>query len=311
MPDRTDFFSQLRLPVIAAPMFLVSGPELVIAAGKAGIVGTFPALNGRTSAAFEEMLVKIERELGSPGQTAPAPFGVNLIAHKTNARLNDDLAICVKHRVPLVITSIGAVPDLVEQVHGYGGMVFHDVGTVAHARKAAAAGVDGLVLISAGGGGHSMTMNPFAFLAEVREFFDGFIVLAGCLSTGKDIAAARVAGADMAYMGTRFICTRESMANDAYKQMIVDARADDVVHTAAFSGAPAMFLKESIIRAGLDPENLQDRARGDFGEAPRGQKAWTDILGAGQGVGSCNDTPPVATLVERLEAEYRQAVKRA
>lgn len=308
MLQTPDQLANLRLPVIAAPMFLVSGPDLVSEACRNGVIGAFPALNGRTSDDFARWLDIVESRLSEGGQRPAAPYAVNLIAYKTNKRLQQDLALCVAHRVPIVITSIGAVPDIVDEVHSYGGIVLHDVATVRHAEKAAEAGVDGLILVCAGGGGHSLEMNPFAFVAQVRSLFAGTIALAGCISTGRDIAAARIMGADLAYMGTRFICTQESMASEAYKQMIVDARADDVVHTAAFSGAPATFLRQSIVKAGLNPNALQDRQRGDFSDAAGGPKAWKDIWGAGQGVGACSDVPATAELIARLEREYNEAL---
>lgn len=292
-------------------MFLVSGTDLVVAACKSGIVGAFPALNARTSETLVTWLDDINQRLDQARATqSAAPYAVNLIAHRSNRRFDVDLDVCMQARVPLVITSIGAVPDVVSRVHDWGGLIFHDVGTVRHAEKAAAAGVDGLILVCAGGGGHSLDMNPFAFLSEVRSFFSGTIVLAGCITNGGDIAAARVMGADLAYMGTRFICATESLASARYRQMILNARSSDVVHTAAFSGAPATFLRQSIVDAGLDPTNLTDRERGDFSELASGAKAWKDILGAGQGVGAIGDILPVAQLVTRMEGEYTRAAQR-
>ncbi len=295
---------RLRLPLVCAPMFLVSGPELVIAACRNGVVGSFPALNRRSSEEFAGWLEEIERALA--GEAAAAPFGVNLIVHRSNRRLEADLRVCVAHRVPLVITSLGAVPDVVREIHAYGGLVFHDVANRRHAEKAAEAGVDGLVLVCGGAGGHAGTLNPFAFLAEVRRLFSGTILLAGALSTGHDILAARAMGADLAYMGTRFIATRESRAPEAYKRMLCTAGASDIVYTDAVSGIAGSFLRQSLEAAGIDP---RAPARGDLAaELERGElRAWRDIWSAGQGVAAIADVPPVAELVARLEREYAEA----
>ena len=317
MPIPAAFEGRVRLPAIAAPMFLVSGPDLVVEACRAGVVGAFPALNQRTSEGFDAWLAEIRERLdGRPGALAAptAPFGVNLIIHKTNSRVETDLAICAKHRVPLVITSLGAVADLVREVHGYGGFVFHDVTTLRHAEKAAEAGVDGLILVCAGAGGHAGTLNPFAFLPEVRRFFAGTIVLAGAISDGRGIAAARMLGADLAYLGTRFIATQESLASEDYKRMILDGRAADIAYTPAVSGIPGSFLKASLRAAGFDPENMPAAAGGYKAKVGEGHgvseeaKAWKHVWSAGQGVGSIDDVPPVRELVNRLAAEYRQAL---
>ncbi len=307
------FQGRLRLPLISAPMFLVSGPELVIEACKAGVVGTFPALNERSSEGFESWLVQIREALDSfeaeTGKQA-APFGVNLIVHHTNPRVQADLELCIKHKVPLIITSLGAVKDLVDAVHGYGGLVFHDVINVRHAKKAAAAGVDGLIAVCNGAGGHAGTLNPFALLAEIRQFYQGTIILSGSMSTGQDVATAQMMGADLAYMGTRFINTQESRANPEYKQMIVESSAADITYTPKISGIWANFLKPSLEKAGLDPDS-GEKKKVDLGEelqAPEGgASAWKSIWSAGQGVGSIADAPPVAELVERLQDEYRDA----
>ncbi|HFD17129.1 MAG TPA: nitronate monooxygenase [Rhodospirillales bacterium] len=298
---------RLRLPLVCAPMFLVSGPELVIAACRSGVLGTFPALNRRSSEEFADWLACIEEALA--GEPDAAPFGVNLIVHRSNRRLEADLGLCVAHRVPLVITSLGAVPDLVREVHAYGGLVFHDVISRRHAEKAAEAGVDGLVLVCGGAGGHAGTLNPFAFLAEARRVFSGTLALAGALSTGADILAAQAMGADLAYMGTRFIATRESRASDAYKRMLREAGAGDIVYTSAVSGIAGSFLRPSLEAAGIDPAAS---GRGDLAaELERGEvRAWRDIWSAGQGVAAIEDVPPVATLVARLEKEYRAARER-
>ncbi|MEO2037761.1 MAG: nitronate monooxygenase, partial [Martelella sp.] len=254
MLNPTSLSARLRLPVIAAPMFLASGPELVTACCRAGICGTFPALNQRTSDGFADWLRAIEADLADDDN--PAPFGVNLIVHKSNARLEADLKIVVAHKVPLVITSLGAVKAVVDAVHSYGGLVFHDVTNRRHAEKAVEAGVDGIIAVAAGAGGHAGTLSPFALVSEIRSFFSGPLALSGAISTGAHIAAARALGADFAYIGTRFLATSEAMAPDAHKQMIVEGRAADIVYTPAISGVPANFLRPSIMAAGLDPDNL-------------------------------------------------------
>ncbi len=300
----------LQLPIVAAPMFLVSGPSLVTACCRAGIVGTFPALNQRTAEGFEAWLDEIESDLA--GLDHPG-FGVNLIVHKTNPRLQEDLDICVKHKVPLIITSLGAVPEIVEAVHSYGGLVFHDVINVRHAKKAAAAGVDGLIAVTAGAGGHAGTINPFALISEIRQFFDKTILLSGCQSSGGDVAAARAMGADYAYLGTRFICTKESAASNEYKSMIESANAADIVYTDKVSGVNANFLKDSIEAAGMTLDHQGSSKKPiDFGAellAPEeGSKAWKDIWSAGQGVGSISDSPSVEELVGELSNEYQLAL---
>ncbi len=300
MSERSRTFApDLRLPVIAAPMFLVSGPDLVVEACRAGIVGTFPALNQRTSEGYAAWLDEIAARLGDG---AAAPFGVNLVVHRNNERLAADLAITVARRVPLVITSLGVDPDLVRAIHGYGGRVFHDVTTLRHAEKAAAAGVDGLIAVSAGAGGHGGLLNPFAFVADIRRFFPGTIVLGGAISTGRQVAAARMLGADFAYMGTRFVATRESLAPDAYKAMLVASDAAAIVYTPAVSGVPGNFLRPSLLAAGVDPDRPA-RAEFDFGTGE--VKAWRDVWSAGQGVGEIRDIPTVADLVATLDADYR------
>jgi len=308
----------LTLPVIAAPMFLTSGPDLVIACCKAGIIGTFPALNQRSTEGLDEWLTQIKQALQTHEQetgTPAAPFGVNLIVHKSNPRLQADLEVCIRHKVPLVITSLGAVADVVDAVHAYGGAVFHDVINARHARKAASVGVDGLIGVAAGAGGHAGTWSPFALVNEIRAFFDGTIVLAGSLSTGQDIAAAEMMGADLAYMGTRFISTQESMVQNAYKEQIIAASASDIVYTPAISGVNANFLKPSILAAGLNLETLEKPEHVDFGaelddaqsESTGEAKPWKDIWSAGQGVGSIQDTPSAGTLVAQLHDDYRAA----
>jgi nitronate monooxygenase len=294
-------------------MFLISGPELVIECCMNGIVGTFPALNQRSSEGFEQWLTQIKAALQAwekeSGRKA-APFGVNLIVHPTNPRLEDDLKLCIKHRVPIVITSLGAVEELVAAVHGYGGLVFHDIIKKRHAEKAAEAGVDGLILVSAGAGGHAGTLNPMTLVAEVRTFFEKTIILAGCISTGRDIASALQMGANLAYMGTRFINTSESLAPDAYKEMIVSAGTSDVIYTAAVSGVHANFLGPSLKAAGLTEEDLKKDRKIDFGkELDTEAKAWKTIWSAGQGVAGIHETLPVSRLVSRLKHEFREAVE--
>ncbi len=313
MPKLPSFIEELSLPAIAAPMFLISGPELVIECCKNAIVGTFPALNQRTSEGFEQWLLAIKKGLDQyerqSGKKA-APFGVNLIVHPTNPRLQDDLKICIKHKVPIIITSLGAVSEVVEAVHSYGGLVFHDIIKKRHAEKAAAAGVDGLILVSAGAGGHAGTLNPMTLVAEVRSFFNKTIILAGCISTGRDIASALQMGANLAYMGTRFINTTESKAPEGYKEMIEQAGASDVVYTAAVSGVHANFLGPSLMAAGLSEEDLKKDRKIDFGkELDTEAKAWKTIWSAGQGVATIHETLSVKELVARLKEEFREAVE--
>lgn len=302
---------RLRLPVVAAPMFLVSNPQLVLACCHSGVLGSFPALNQRESSGFKAWLEEIEAGLKADS----APYAVNLIVHGSNPRLQADLAICVEHKVPVVITSLGAVKEVVDAVHSYGGLVFHDVTTRRHAEKAAEAGVDGLIAVAAGAGGHAGTWSPFALIAEVRQFFDKTLLLSGCLNHGHEVLAAQLLGADLAYMGTRFIATRESNADADYKQMILDARAADIVHTPAVSGVPASFMRQSLEKAGYDLARLQDKGDVNYGEKLKPisdeAKAWKTVWSAGQGVGGIADVPSVAELVARLDAEYRAAQGRS
>jgi len=289
----------LKLPVIAAPMFLVSGPDLVVEACNAGVIGTFPSLNQRTTEGYRDWV----REIKSRLKPDAAAFGVNHIVHPTNPRLMADMMVSVEEKVPLIITSLGAVRDVVDAVHGYGGVVFHDIANVRHARKAAQAGVDGLILVANGAGGHAGVVNPFALVEEVRSFFDGTIILSGCLSTGRDVAAARMMGADFAYMGTRFISTTESMAQAEYKQMVVEAGASDITYTPAVSGIPANFLTPSLIANGIDPKSLPEHKLDMADEA----KAWKTVWSAGQGSAGVRDVLPVAELVARMLEEHSQA----
>jgi len=312
----TELENRLQLPLVVAPMFLASGTQLVTECCKAGVVGTFPALNQRSSEGFEEWLEEIKAELDRVEEESgqkPAPYGVNLIVHKSNPRLAADLALCVKHEVPLVITSLGADSSVVDTIHSYGGLVFHDVVNARHAKKAAAAGVDGLIAVAAGAGGHAGTWSPFALVNEIRQFFDKTVLLAGCMSTGRDIAAARMMGADLAYMGTRFLNTQECMVQEEYKQQITQASAGDIVYTPAISGVNANFIRQSIEAAGLDINNLEAPKTIDFGleldeassdEKTSKPKAWKDIWSAGQGVGSIDEIPTTAELVSQLQAQY-------
>jgi len=316
MSQKAPFINQLNLPAVAAPMFLISGPKIVTECCKNGIVGTFPALNQRTTEGFEQWLIEIKEELDrfeqETGKKA-APYGVNLIVHHTNPRLQADLEICVKHKVPLIITSLGAVSTLIDEVHNYGGLVFHDVIMKRHAHKAAAAGVDGLILVAAGAGGHAGTINPMSLVAEIKSFFDKTILLSGCISTGRDIASAMQMGADLAYMGTRFINTQESLADEGYRQMIIDSGASDIVYTAAVSGVSANFLRPSLEAMGITKEMWDLKAKIDFGKeldaAQAEAKAWKTLWSAGQGVTTIQDNPSVAELVARLKEEFIAAVK--
>lgn len=305
------------MPVIGAPMFIVSTPALVIAQCKAGIVGSFPALNARSETQLDEWLDQISRELAGQAAADPgvrvAPFAVNQIVHASNDRLERDLALCVKYKVPVIITSLRPPAEVVAAVHGYGGLVFHDVINRRHALKAAEQGVDGLIAVCAGAGGHAGMLSPFALIKEIRGFFKGILILSGAMSTGADVLAARAMGADLAYLGTRFLATREANAPAEYKQMLVSSGADDIIYTPLFSGVSGNYLRGSIQRAGLDPEQLPTagKDRMNFASSAGGPiKAWKDIWGAGQSVSGIHDVPPVGELVDRLEAEYRQASER-
>ncbi|GJE02427.1 NAD(P)H-dependent flavin oxidoreductase [Methylobacterium isbiliense] len=312
LPDR--LARALALPVIASPMFIVSGPDLVIAQCLGGIVGSFPALNARPKEALGDWLTRIEEALAAARAAEPdrimAPYAVNQIVHASNDRLEHDLAVCADHRVPIIITSLRAPDAVVAAVHGWGGLVFHDVTTVRHAEKALEAGVDGLILVCAGAGGHAGTLSPFALVGEVRRFYDGPIILSGAITTGAAILAAQAMGADLAYMGTRFIATEEANAAPAYKEMIVGTSAADVIYTPFFTGVPGNYLKPSVAAAGLDPNALpeSDKTKMNFGSGTT--KAWRDIWGAGQGVGTIDDAPPAAEVIARLKAEYAAARER-
>lgn len=293
----------LRLPLIAAPMFLVSGPDLVLAACRAGIVGAFPAPNARTPEIFADWLHTIREALGDSGN----PWAVNLVMHKSYARRDSDLEMTLEAKPPLVITALGSPRDAVEAVHSYGGQVLADVNSVEFARKAVDAGADGLVLVSAGAGGHTGQISGFAFVDAVRDFFDGPLVLAGSISTGRAVRATEVLGADMAYMGTRFIATRESLANDEYKDTLIGAGPSDVVCSPAITGVPANWLKPSLLAAGYDPDNLETGKKPNFDDPHQGAKAWKNVWSAGQGVGSTKQLQTVAELVDQLVEEYQAA----
>ncbi|MBU2953635.1 NAD(P)H-dependent flavin oxidoreductase [Marinobacter sp. F3R08] len=315
MPLPVSLNDTLSLPLVAAPMFLISGPELALACCKQGIVGSFPALNQRTSEGFEDWLIQMNEELAAFRSLNPdrktAPYAVNLIVHRTNPRWQADLALCVKHQVPIIITSLGAASQVVEAVHGYGGVVFHDVTNQKHARKAAEAGVDGIIAVAAGAGGHAGTINPFVLIHEIREVFDGTILLAGGLSHGEDLLAAQALGADLAYMGTRFINTTESHADEAYRNMIIDAVSADIIHTPAVSGIPASFMRQSLEAAGFPMDKLHQAGEINYGDKLKPvddeAKAWKTVWSAGQGVSQIHDVLSVGDLVGRLTDEYRTA----
>lgn len=310
------FEDRLSIPAIAAPMFLISGPQLVIECCKNGVVGTFPALNQRTTEGFEAWVVEIKTALAQfeeeTGKKA-APYGVNLIVHPTNPRVMPDLEVCVKHQVPLIITSLGAVPDLVNAVHSYGGLVYHDIIKKRHAEKASEAGVDGLILVAAGAGGHAGVLSPLALINEIKGFFKKTILLSGCISTGRDIASALQMGADLAYMGTRFINVKESMADPEYQEMIINSKAEDIVYTAAVSGVNANFLRPSLEAMGITEELWSQTKKIDFGSeldaAKAEAQAWKTIWSAGQGVTSIDDVKPTKALIEQLKAEFKSALE--
>lgn len=308
----------LSLPVISAPMFIISGPELVIAQCQAGIVGSFPALNARPQSLLGEWLSTIKTELKEYQTANPkarvAPYAVNLIVHKSNDRLEDDVNTCIEHKVPIIITSLRALdPQLVQRIHAYGGIIFHDVINVRHAQKAIEAGVDGLVLVCAGAGGHAGTLSPFALVSEIKQFFDGAIALSGAIANGAAILSAQALGADFAYIGTRFIASKEANAEQEYKNMLVEHSAKDIVYSSLFTGVYGNYLKPSITNAGLDPDNLEQGDKNNMKFGSQGgskSKAWKDIWGAGQGLGSIADITDVATIVARLKTEYDLAFSR-
>ena len=317
MTNTAPFKNDLSLPVVAAPMFLISNPKLVISCCINGIVGTFPALNQRTSEGFEEWVIEIKTALKNfelETGKKPAPFGVNLIVHPTNLRVKSDLEICIKHQVSLIITSLGAISDLVSAVHSYGGLVYHDIIKRRHAEKAVEAGVDGLILVAAGAGGHGGTLHPMALINEIKTFFKKTILLSGCISTGQDVASALQMGADLAYMGTRFINVKESHADKGYQEMIVNSKAEDIVYTAAISGVKANFLKASLESMGIDETQWSQSTKIDFGSeldaAKAEAKAWKTIWSAGQGVTSISDIPSVNVLITRLKQEFIEALEK-
>jgi nitronate monooxygenase len=305
----------LTLPVIASPMFIASGPALVAAQCKAGIVGSFPALNARPAELLDTWLTGLKLELDSYREANPGarvgPIAVNQIVHQSNDRLEHDVAVCVKHQVPIIISSLRAPPrEMLDAVHAYGGIVLHDVISIRHAEKALEAGVDGLILVAAGAGGHAGALSPFALVGEVRRFYKGPIALSGSIATGDAILAAQAMGADFAYIGSRWLATRESNVSDAYRDAIVESSAADIVYTNLFTGVHGNYLRKSIVNAGLDPDALpqSDKSKMSFGSGSA--KAWRDIWGAGQGVGLMDDVPTVAEMVERLKAEYDAARRR-
>jgi len=311
-----NWWNQLKVPVIAAPMFLVSGPELVSACCQNGVIGSFPAPNARPIEVLDEWMGRLNTDLEAAKAQDPdrkiAPWAMNMVVHRSYTRLEEELELLKKHKPQLVITSLGSPKKVVEIVHEYGGLVFSDVSDVKFARKAAETGVDGLILVASGAGGHAGELNSFAFVDSVRTFWDGIIVLAGSISTGKGILAAQAAGADLSYMGTRFIVATESMANDEYRNMLVDATQDDLILTDAFSGVKANMLKPSIVKAGLDPETLVKKDKVDFDgmQKETNAKAWKDIWSAGQGVGAIQKIESAAEIIAGLEADYKDALNK-
>ncbi|MGS0743616.1 NAD(P)H-dependent flavin oxidoreductase [Glaciimonas sp. GG7] len=307
----------LSLPVIGSPMFIASGPALVAAQCKAGIVGAFPALNARPAAELDVWLTKLKAELATYKAEHPeakvGPIAVNQIVHQSNDRLAHDVEMCVKHQVPIIISSLRAPPkEMMDAIHSYGGIVLHDVISIRHAEKALEAGVDGLILVASGAGGHAGPLSPFALVGEVRRFYSGTIALSGAIATGDAILAAQAMGADLAYIGSRWLATKEANVDEAYRQAIVESSAADVIYTNLFTGIHGNYLKKSIIQAGLDPDNLPeaDKSKMNFGSGGSGAKAWRDIWGAGQGVGLMHDVPTVAEMVDRLQTEYQKARRR-
>ena len=314
MPIAKHIKDNISMPVIGAPLFLVSGPDLVIAQCKAGIIGSFPALNARPQHVLEEWIIRIKSELAQYQEENPdakvAPFAVNQICHGSNDRLMQDMETCVKHEVPIIITSLRPPAEVVEAAHSYGGLVFHDVISVRHAKKAAEQGVDGLILVCAGAGGHAGALSPFALLREVKEWFDGTVILSGSIGDGHAVASAIALGADFAYLGTRFIATQEANADSEYKKMLEESAAADIVYSSLFTGVLGNYLKPSIKNAGLDPDNLPDADKSamNFGSGGNtDSKAWKDIWGSGQGIGGIKDSPSVSDLVGRIKNEYEQA----
>lgn len=297
--------NRLTLPAIGSPMFIVSNPDLVIAQCKSGIVGSFPSLNARGEGAFEEWLTRLQTEITDHD----APYAVNLIVHKSNARLEEDLELCVKFKVPMIITSLGARPEVNEAIHSYGGIVMHDVIHNTYAHKAIDKGADGLIAVAAGAGGHAGSLSPFALVQEIRQWFDGPLALSGSIASGRSILAAEAMGADVAYIGSAFIATDEANAADGYKQMIADSSADDIIYTNYFTGVHGNYLRPSIVNAGMDPDNLEvaDPSKMNFGAGGADAKAWKDIWGCGQGIGAITEVVPAADLIARFKREYAVA----
>jgi nitronate monooxygenase len=303
------FKNRLSIPVIGSPLFIISGPELVMAQCRAGIIGSFPSLNARPLPQFEEWLQRLSTELG-PND---APYAVNLIVHKSNDRLMDDLALCVKYKVPMIITSLGAREDVNEAIHSYGGIVMHDIINNKFAKKAVEKGADGLIAVAAGAGGHAGTTSPFALVQEIREWFDGPLALSGSIANGAAVLAAEAMGADFGYIGSAFIATEEARAVDGYKDMIVDSASSDIVYSNLFTGVHGNYLRPSIVKAGMDPDNLptSDPSAMNFGSGGNTEaKAWKDIWGCGQGIGAVKAVLPAAQLVARLKSEYDAAKAR-
>ena len=314
MPIHKHIEENISIPVIGAPLFLVSGPDLVIAQCKAGVIGSFPALNARPQHVLDEWIVRIKTELAEYQEQNPdakvAPFAVNQICHGSNDRLMQDMETCVKHEVPIIITSLRPPAEVVEAAHSYGGLVYHDVISVRHAKKAAEQGVDGLILVCAGAGGHAGALSPFALLREVKKWFDGTVILSGSIGDGHAVASAIALGADFAYLGTRFIATEEANADQEYKRMLEASAAEDIVYSSLFTGVHGNYLKPSIKNAGLDPDNLPDADKSSMNFGSGGNtdsKAWKDIWGSGQGIGAIKDSPSVAELVGRIKSEYESA----
>ena len=314
MPIHKHIEENISIPVIGAPLFFVSGPDLVIAQCKAGVIGSFPALNARPQHVLDEWIVRIKTELAEYQEQNPdakvAPFAVNQICHGSNDRLMQDMETCVKHEVPIIITSLRPPAEVVEAAHSYGGLVYHDVISVRHAKKAAEQGVDGLILVCAGAGGHAGALSPFALLREVKKWFDGTVILSGSIGDGHAVASAIALGADFAYLGTRFIATEEANADQEYKRMLEASAAEDIVYSSLFTGVHGNYLKPSIKNAGLDPDNLPDADKSSMNFGSGGNtdsKAWKDIWGSGQGIGAIKDSPSVAELVGRIKSEYESA----
>jgi len=310
---KQELLNQLQVPVVTAPMFIVSQVDLLLECCKNGVLGTITALNNRTSEGLEQWLIQIKNELRDFEQTTgkkAAPFGMNLIVHNSNVRLEADLEIAIRQEVPVIITSLGAAGHLVDRVHAYGGLVFHDVINARHAYKAIQAGVDGVICVAAGAGGHGGLLNPMPFIAEVREMFDGLILLAGAISTGRDVAAAMQMGADLAYMGTRFINTKEAIATEEYQNMIIQGGTSDIVYTAAISGVNGNYLRQSLEAAGITEELWASKAKMDFSKTTDSEaKAWKNIWSAGQGVATIKDNLPASELIDRLKREFKEALE--